>query len=71
MRASPTCPFCSSHFVATTAETELLRHQQCTQCGKRWAEANVPPRIDDGIQRAAAPAEATDRPHPLPKWSPS
>lgn len=68
MRASLLCPFCSSYLVATTAETELLRHQECTKCGKQWAEANVRPRTDDCIQRSAA--EATDRPHPLPKWSP-
>ena len=69
MRASPNCPFCNSHIVTTSAETELLRHRQCTKCGKRWGEANAPPRIDDGIQHSGA--EGTDRPHPLPKWSPS
>ena len=71
MRAFPFCPFCSSDLVATTAETELLRHQQCPKCGKGWAEAKVPRDTNDGIECAAATAEATDRPHPLPKWSPS
>jgi hypothetical protein len=75
MRASPLCPFCNSHRVATATETALLVHHECAACGKRWAEANVrgrsPERVRGAEERARGTAEEEkDRPHPLPKWSP-
>ncbi len=53
MRVSPLCPFCNSQQIDTTSETELLVHQQCGNCGKRWAAANVPERAYDAIARSA------------------
>ena len=66
MRVGSLCPFCNSDLVVTTGDTELLMHQQCRKCSKRWAEAKVSP--DAVADMRASSAETTDE--PFPKWSP-
>jgi hypothetical protein len=58
MIASPCCPFCGSHRLTVTNETERLSYKCCDRCLKQWAEPNI---VDDrlcGEQSSHRPAGA-------------